>query len=159
MNDLERGYVAGLFEGEGSVSQRSTHQPYLQVAMTDLGPLRELYRICGGKLYGPYVRERPNCKPVYHWRLNGWEAVEWLYGQIGDLLSTRRGERFDEILASKPDLTGSGCRHRARTHCPHGHPYNALNTYRDQLGHRHCKACGKSRDAARARRRHRVQDA
>lgn len=38
--------------------------------------------------------------------------------------------------------------HRAKTHCPQGHPYDAANTY-VYRGHRHCRACM----AAAARRR------
>jgi hypothetical protein len=32
---------------------------------------------------------------------------------------------------------------RQRTHCPQGHEYTAENTYRDKLGHRHCRECAR----------------
>lgn len=35
-----------------------------------------------------------------------------------------------------------------RTHCPKGHPYDAVNTYRrPRSGHRVCRACNNSRSA------------
>lgn len=36
-----------------------------------------------------------------------------------------------------------------KTHCPHGHPYDEENTYRDAQGRRYCRAC--NRAAARRR--------
>lgn len=36
----------------------------------------------------------------------------------------------------------------AKTHCPRGHPYDDVNTYRDKMGRRSCKTC---RDAVAAR--------
>ncbi len=38
------------------------------------------------------------------------------------------------------DHSGNGGRERARTHCPHGHPYDETNTYVHQ-GKRGCRAC------------------
>jgi hypothetical protein len=34
-------------------------------------------------------------------------------------------------------------REAARTHCPHGHPYDLLNTYADKRGKRYCRACNR----------------
>lgn len=38
-----------------------------------------------------------------------------------------------------------------KTHCPHGHPYDAANTYVTAAGHRHCRAC--HRESERRRKR------
>jgi HNH endonuclease len=32
-----------------------------------------------------------------------------------------------------------------KTHCPQGHPYDAVNTYVDSNGWRHCRACTRDR--------------
>jgi len=41
-------------------------------------------------------------------------------------------------------------RHQAKkTHCPHGHPYDAANTGFKRDGHRVCKACARARFHAR----------
>ena len=42
-------------------------------------------------------------------------------------------------------------RNARKTHCPQGHPYDEVNTYRTTKGHRICRAC----HAERARRRRR----
>lgn len=39
-----------------------------------------------------------------------------------------------------------GQRQAARTHCPQGHPYSEVNTYRDRHGKRYCNACRGLRD-------------
>lgn len=52
-----------------------------------------------------------------------------------------------------------GCQSASKTHCPHGHPYDARNTYRYR-GRRFCRACSRERkrdtnelrSAARGRR-------
>ena len=49
--------------------------------------------------------------------------------------NVRRGESFSAINAGK-------------THCPHGHAYDAENTYVKPNGWRHCRAC--QRAACRA---------
>ena len=59
---------------------------------------------------------------------------------------------------------------RALTHCKHGHPYDAANTYRRPDGHRACKAClrrrlherrarirARRKDERQAARTHRIQ--
>ncbi len=37
---------------------------------------------------------------------------------------------------------------RAKTHCPHGHPYDEVNTYVRQ-GYRECRACHRERETRR----------
>lgn len=34
---------------------------------------------------------------------------------------------------------------RARTHCPHGHPFDDANTYWTPAGHRKCRVCDRER--------------
>lgn len=47
---------------------------------------------------------------------------------------------------------GFAAAHAVKTHCPHGHAYNAHNTYIDKKGQRHCRACKRTRMAERYRR-------
>lgn len=42
---------------------------------------------------------------------------------------------------------------RAKTHCPHGHRYDLINTYWDRHGHRFCRACHREREKLRIRRK------
>lgn len=54
--------------------------------------------------------------------------------------NTRRGE-------------AGGKWQRQITHCPQGHPYDAVNTYLDKLGHRNCRECMRASNRESARRR------
>lgn len=57
--------------------------------------------------------------------------------------NTLRGNTFVAINAAK-------------THCPHGHPYDIKNTYRNKSG-RHCRACHtKAKQRYRIRKRARL---
>lgn len=40
-----------------------------------------------------------------------------------------------------------------KTHCPQGHPYNEVNTYRTPDNHRQCRACANQRKKDRTVRR------
>lgn len=46
-----------------------------------------------------------------------------------------------------------GIGHGSETHCPQGHPYDAVNTYRDKLGKRSCRACWRLPEQVEAKRR------
>ena len=48
-------------------------------------------------------------------------------------------------------------RRSKRTHCPHGHAYEAGNLYLDANGWRHCKTCSRERNRE-YRKRDRAQD-
>lgn len=43
-------------------------------------------------------------------------------------------------------------RNAAVTHCPHGHEYNELNTYRQKDGSRYCRPCHYARERRRKNR-------
>ena len=46
-----------------------------------------------------------------------------------------------------------GDQQRAKTHCPHGHPFAGDNLYVSPRGHRTCKTCRRAIDRARSGRR------
>lgn len=46
-----------------------------------------------------------------------------------------------ENLRRRVPLRGSEHPHGRKTHCPHGHPYDAENTYRTPEGKRSCRTC------------------
>lgn len=145
LTDTQIAYAAGLFEGEGTVWVRQgtltmSRAAGMAVGMTDLDPLERMLDTFGGKIYGPFVKK--GCKPIYHWRLDGWDAVERIYAVIGDYLSVRRRAQFERAIAAAPppDRRGHGTINRNKMHCPEGHPYDEANTYR--FGNaRYCRIC------------------
>jgi hypothetical protein len=50
------------------------------------------------------------------------------------------------------DLHDNGWWHAAKTHCPHGHPYDEANTYVSPSGARHCRICHQA-----AKQRHKLR--
>jgi hypothetical protein len=69
MNDFEIGYIMGLVVGEGSFTG-DRRQACLQVKMheRDPQPLRELQRLLGGCVFGPYNH---NDRQYYVYALRG----------------------------------------------------------------------------------------
>jgi len=57
---------------------------------------------------------------------------------------------------SQRGLTGlaAGAVMKAKTHCPHGHPYDEVNTYFRKNGDRLCKTCSNLRGKAAWRAKH-----
>lgn len=71
--------------------------------------------------------------------------------------STRRCVNPDHLqaLTHRENLLTDdtlAARHAARTHCPHGHPYDDANTY-TYRGQRQCKECRRRRNRERSARR------
>jgi hypothetical protein len=44
-------------------------------------------------------------------------------------------------------------RNAAKTECPQGHPYDAMNTYTDKFGRRSCRECARQRKRERRENR------
>ena len=63
----------------------------------------------------------------------------WGYqtGQTSSATGTSQRERERRIRLTQ--LRGG--QQRAKTHCPHGHPYSPENTYFTSLGARACRTC------------------
>ena len=71
----------------------------------------------------------------------------------------RRNHLANLLYGTSSENTFDAVRHgthhnAAKTECPHGHAYDAANTYTDLDNRRHCRACRQKRlAAARARQR------
>lgn len=113
-SDVERAWLAGLFEGEGCISfskskhvfkngQKSTNvYPVLVIASTDLDVIEKFGQLVGfGRIYGPYWLKH-STKPQWHWRGSGWLVINALWRIIGDHLGNRRQGRFKEVLSMEP---------------------------------------------------------
>lgn len=54
-----------------------------------------------------------------------------------------------EPVTSQENIRRGTVPHSSKTHCPHGHPYSGDNLIVDKRGHRSCRTCRRSQDAAR----------
>ena len=86
MNDTVKAYIAGLFDGEGSVSYKQymrkrshnkkaypTWQIRLEIAMTDQSLLMWLHEVLGVGTMGPR-KVKPGRKKQWRWRCNHRDA-------------------------------------------------------------------------------------
>ena len=86
MNDTDKAYIAGLFDGEGSVSYKQymrkrahnkkafpTWQIRLEIAMTDQSVLIWLHEVLGVGTVGPR-KVRPGRKKQWRWRCSHRDA-------------------------------------------------------------------------------------
>jgi len=111
-SDVERAWLAGMYEGEGSLvavkrPQRRSIYPSLSVYSTDLDVVQKFGRLVGfGKIHGPYW-QRLATKPIWRWNANGWCSIRTFLLLVGEHLCMRRRNRFDEVLSQDPDLTMS----------------------------------------------------
>jgi hypothetical protein len=55
----------------------------------------------------------------------------WHLEPVTRSINVRRGRAIERSIA----------RNRAKTHCPHGHPYDEANTYVAPTGYRQCRVC------------------
>jgi hypothetical protein len=99
------GYVAGLYEGEGSCGRKQNrsrkhgftrmHKSYnfqIMIQMTDVEPLQKVAEIMGfGYVNGPYFRKKR--KPYYSYSVSNIKDVQLFLGTIFQDLSPRRQEQ------------------------------------------------------------------
>lgn len=95
---MDRGWVAGLLEGEGTFYPKATTgYPYIACHMTDHDVLTRLQGIVGGSTI-PMKKQYDHHRPSWRWCAGGALAVE-IMTTIRPLMGTRRGARIDELLA------------------------------------------------------------
>lgn len=109
LSDLELGYAAGLFDGEGSViinkstKDRKIYRLFCSVGNTNLLVLGWMKDRFGGELHANILRVAR--KEMYSWRIHGHEAARFL-AKICRYLITKREQalvalKFQSIKLSK----------------------------------------------------------
>lgn len=97
MTAADLAWVAGVFEGEGSISFVGKQGVTVKVSMTDEDVIRRLHAITGvGQVGGPYAGTN---KPRYAWYVGNKHQVRSLLLALRPWLGERRGQRADEALA------------------------------------------------------------
>lgn len=106
MDPVDRGWVAGLLEGEGTfywakpVPKKHAGFGSIVVRMTDEDVIRKLHRVTGvGTVSGPYVDKRPNHRPTWNWQVSSYHETTELLQEILPLMGVRRAEKIRMILA------------------------------------------------------------
>lgn len=156
-SNLKRGRTqsCGCLHREGAAAMmlaRRTHQrtrtpewwTWQSMKQRCLNPNHAAYRHYGGRgilIHPAWIR-----------------SFEAFYAYVGDRPSPNHSlDRIDNDGNYEPgnvrwativqQNNNSRNANRAKTHCPHGHPYDAENTHRNSQGWRWCKACWRRRAA------------
>lgn len=81
--------MAGLIDGEGTVTMSNKRQAFVQISMTDRELLDEVAETFGGRVRDA-SRWGANDKPMYAWRLYGYRAESLLRALLPHLRTKRR---------------------------------------------------------------------
>jgi hypothetical protein len=93
-------WAAGIYEGEGCITDRGTG---IQVSQRDRWLLDRLRSLFGGTVGGPYSQTDPttsNRKPIHRWILHGVRAQAFIV-EIWPYLSPRRQKQLAELRDHK----------------------------------------------------------
>lgn len=157
---LDIGWLAGLYEGEGTCySQIARRGPNgaistsvrVCICMTDRDVIERVQHLFPSPSQISQRKRNPRHKEQFEWRISRRDLVAEFLQMILPLLCERRREQALKVLARATDPNGGlGSGHRNKTHCPNGHEYTRENT-RIQARNkgRRCRTCG--RLAARRR--------
>lgn len=97
LSDVERGYMAGLIDGEGTVrivhALKKWYAPFIQITNTDKVMMEWLQKTFGVKGIGRlYVEERKNplYKTKYVYNIASVQGVKQILEQVVDILTTKK---------------------------------------------------------------------
>lgn len=149
MENHEWAWLAGLFEGEGSVSISYGNCAQVRIGMTDKDVIETVHRLYPTRSMR-YVERKGRRKTMYIWQVSNRDGVRaFLAGVLPYLHSRRRARALEalDVLKMNPGAK------RDRTHCIRGHPLFGENLYVTPYGARQCITCRKARDQKRTAER------
>lgn len=107
MTKVEIGWLAGLFEGEGSFyvntirkNGKTYKYPAAAIKMTDRDVVEKAYQLFGKGNIRHTRKQRPKWKPTWTWTLNGFELTNELFQLIKEHLGERRLQTANIVLSS-----------------------------------------------------------
>lgn len=129
-------WVAGLFEGEGSITLNSTHSLTISVQTTDYDVVKRLLKITKrGSIQGPYTPHNKNLvkkpdviKPQWRWAVSKKEDLTYIINGIYDLLSERRRAQVDEKFKKRGFV-------RDDNHRPHEFRWDVMTKFATEVFH------------------------
>lgn len=106
MNQAERGWLAGIIDGEGSIvldpQGREWRRPALSITSTDREILEEVERLIGGTII-PIKAYKNRMKPAWIWRLQGAQKVLKSLRSVQELLKCPKKQKRAAFLLAKYD--------------------------------------------------------
>lgn len=108
--DFDLGWMAGSFDGEGSVyhaenqPHRRATRPYLTLSSTDEWIIDRWVELAGGRKLGPYQYQAHH-KPFWKWDLTGEPSLELATAML-PFLCPRRQEQMQCVINYVPRKKG-----------------------------------------------------
>lgn len=93
LSQIEWAYIAGLFEGEGSVRFQN-RGIQIEFSMTDREPLDQIAQMLDGNVRGPFKRQVETWTPIYRLCFASREVVEAFFSNTEIWLSPRKQGQF-----------------------------------------------------------------
>lgn len=143
-NKEDVAWLAGFWEGEGSIKGSKTGSFVLNITQVDKEPLDKCVSILGfGVVYGPLTYAyKPNSQPYYTFSVSTFERVQQVVILIWPYLSRRRKDQIKACFARIHEVY---TQHRGNTKfCRKRlHWWSEDNTYynRSKPGKRQCREC------------------
>jgi hypothetical protein len=121
LTDVDRGWVSGVLEGEGTFHVRDDKYIRIAVEMTDHDVIARLHEVTGiGRVYGPYPRREQHWKPISKWMVQRNAEVRELLWAVYPQMGRRRRARIRELLDAVPVRAQESIPWDG-THCRNGH--------------------------------------
>lgn len=148
MEPNEWAWVAGLYEGEGTLAFTAKTGVCIRIGMTDKDVIDTVHRLFPTS--STWTREVKNrIKPLYVWQVSNRDDCRRFIEGVLPYLHKSRGDRAREALKRLESNLGPKAE---RTHCKYGHPLSGDNLYiRKYNGTRSCRTCRDRRDRERRR--------
>ncbi len=103
MNDLETGWFAGLYEGEGSCgvyAHRKTHRAKISLASTDRDVVERFQDLAGvGSITQGYRPQRPPHRAPHLWQVANARDVLHVCRLLRPHMGERRAAQMDPVIA------------------------------------------------------------
>lgn len=105
MTDLERGYLAGLIDGEGTISlmkERASAKfryPVIEVSSTTLDMLEKIKELANGGSISKQKVYKENHKQAWHYSVRGDKAIA-LMNEVKDYLLEPKKKARAELICS-----------------------------------------------------------
>ena len=150
MDEVSAAWLAGLFEGEGTIIIAQGKYVKLVIGMCDRDVLERVDALVPSPSgIRPKKRQEPHHKQQWIWYVNraaaAAETLRAILPWLGERRRARALEALDVLENHHPGPIGH--QFRSRKHCPRGHPYDAENTLINSRGQRSCRTC--AREACR----------
>jgi hypothetical protein len=98
-SDLEIAWLAGLFEGEGSLIRKPNQGVQMVIGMTDEDVILKAQAIAGGTVRPIFYPKNPERKQAWKWAVSNWPEVLALINLMLPYMGQRRGGKMRAILA------------------------------------------------------------